>query len=124
MIGDAAIRFRARYPNEFNYWDLGAEWKRTTGLPFVFALWLIRPEVAGSEEIAMRLRALRDLNRNSLDRVIADQIDFSPDFCRFYFQECLRFSFGESEKEGLLRFRTLCEKHEILEVNPTPLRLV
>ncbi len=124
MIGDAAIRFRAAHATEYNYWDLGAEWKRLTGLPFVFALWLIRPEVANSKVIAEQLRALRDRNVENLDEVIRAQENFAADFCSFYFRECLRFAFGEPEKAGLLRFRALCEKHGLLPPDATPLRLV
>ncbi|HMJ05682.1 MAG TPA: menaquinone biosynthesis protein [Chthoniobacterales bacterium] len=124
LIGDQAIAFRAQYENEFNYWDLGAEWKRATGLPFVFALWLIRPEVREPGAIAQQLRARRDANLNALEEVIAAQKNFAPEFCAFYFRECLRFDFGEAEKAGLLRFRSLCEKHRILPPNDAPLGVI
>ncbi len=124
MIGDAAIQFRAAHGNDYNYWDLGAEWEGLTGFPFVFALWLIRPEVANPALLATQLRAVRDRNLANLDGVIRAQKDFSADFCSFYFRECLQFGFGEPEKAGLLRFRTLCEKHGLLPPNTTPLRLV
>lgn len=41
VIGDAALLLRARgtYPHVV---DLGEEWKRWTGLPFVFAVWAAR----------------------------------------------------------------------------------
>lgn len=41
VIGDAALALAARgtYPHRY---DLGAEWKRWTGLPFVFAVWAAR----------------------------------------------------------------------------------
>ena len=53
VIGDAALMLRHRthpvavahgrdYPCVY---DLGAEWKRWTGLPFVFAVWVARREV-------------------------------------------------------------------------------
>ena len=43
VIGDAALLLRARgaYPHII---DLGAEWKKWTGLPFVFAVWAARRE--------------------------------------------------------------------------------
>src|ERR1041385_4672101 len=46
LIGDQAIRFRRDYP-QLEFWDLGEQWSRGCGidLPFVYALWLIRPEV-------------------------------------------------------------------------------
>src|SRR5262249_18469503 len=43
LIGDQAIRFRSKYGERYRYWDLGGEWQRTVGLPFVYAVWLIRP---------------------------------------------------------------------------------
>ena len=123
LIGDQAIRFRAEHGEQFSYWDLGAEWKRATDLSFVFALWLIRPEVPHAGAIAHALRALRDANLQALDQVIAAQTEFSAEFCAFYFGERLRFNFGEREKAGLLHFRALCEKHGILPSGHAPLRL-
>ena len=124
LIGDQAIRFRKEHGCEYEFWDLAAEWKRLTGLPFVFALWLIRPGVANAGEIANALRARRDANLGSLDELIAQEKDFSRDFCLQYFHNYLRFGFGTREKEGLLRFRSVCEKHRILPRNESELRLV
>lgn len=54
VIGDAALLLGARraYPVAL---DLGLEWKRWTGLPFVFAVWAARREVARP--------AVRDVHR-------------------------------------------------------------
>ncbi len=124
LIGDQAIRFRETHGSEFEYWDLAAEWKRTTRLPFVFALWLIRPQTPNAHEIASQLRQLRDRNLAALDQVIAAHPEFAPDFCDRYFRQHLRFSVGAEEKQGLLRFRALCEKHGLLKPNATPLPLI
>ncbi len=124
LIGDQALRFRAEHGDQFEYWDLAAEWKRLTSLPFVFALWLIRPETPGAEALAERLRARRDANLQELDQVIAAQAGFSAEFCDFYFRECLTFDFAKVEKSALLHFRSLCEKHGILDPNAAVLRLV
>jgi len=124
MIGDQAISFRKQHGSRYEYWDLAARWKVSTGLPFVFALWLIRPEVKNAQILAESLRKRRDENLASLDQVIAAQAGFSPEFCAYYFRDCLRYEFGSAEKEGLLRFRSLCEQHGILQPNATVLRLV
>ncbi len=45
VIGDEALRLRrpsAEYPHVY---DLGAEWRLLTGLPFVFAVWAARADV-------------------------------------------------------------------------------
>ena len=113
FIGDQAIRFRER-TDALRFWDLGEAWEKLTHLPFVYALWLIRPEVANPKAIADHLRACRDNNLQNLDLVIAAQKEFSPQFCAYYFRECLAFHFGKREREGLSTFRKLCEKHGIL----------
>lgn len=41
VIGDAALLLHARRAYPYRY-DLGEEWKRWTGLPFVFAVWAAR----------------------------------------------------------------------------------
>jgi chorismate dehydratase len=114
LIGDQAIRFRQAHIGEYEFWDLGEECKKLTNLPFVYALWLIRPEVVHAKEIADRLRLLRDENLANLDRLIAGEKEFDPQFCSRYYREHLRFSFGEKEKEGLRIFATLCAKHNLL----------
>ena len=124
LIGDQALRFRHRHGDAYEYRDLGAWWKEVTRLPFVFALWLIRPEVENAKQLADELRARRDANLASLDQLIAAEREFTPEFCQRYFREQLRFGFAEREKQGLMKFRSLCERHGILPPNPTPLRLV
>jgi chorismate dehydratase len=115
FIGDQAIRFRQGHAGEFHFWDLGEQWKNLVGLPFVYALWLIRPEVPDAKTIANRLRASRDKNLTSLDRLIAAEGDFDSQFCSRYYRKHLRFSFGEKEKQGLRTFADLCAKHDLLE---------
>lgn len=124
LIGDQALRFRAEHGDEFEYWDLAAAWKRLTSLPFVFALWLIRPGTSEAKVLAEKLRTRRDMNLQKLDEVIAAQPGFSPEFCDFYFRECLNFDFAATEKSSLLHFRSLCEKHRLLPSNSAALGLV
>ena len=72
LIGDHAIQFRESHARELQFWDLGEQWKKHVGLPFVYALWLIRPEVGDASEIATRLRALRDQNLVTLENLIGE----------------------------------------------------
>ena len=114
LIGDQAIRFRQKRGSEFQFWDLGEQCKKLVGLPFVYALWLVRPEVVDPKSIADRLRALRDNNLAKIENLIADEREFDRGFCDHYYREHLRFSFGEREKQGLRAFHELCQKHELL----------
>jgi chorismate dehydratase len=123
LIGDQAIYFRQKHAGEFQFWDLGEQWKKLTDLPLVYALWLIRPEVTDAKPIADRLRKLRDKNLASLDGVIAEAVavvgdpsnrKISRQFLARYFRKHLRFHFEEREKQGLQLFARLCAKHGLL----------
>jgi chorismate dehydratase len=110
LIGDQAIRFRQKFGEAYQYWDLGEEWRRVAKLPFVYALWLVRPEVRDAGVTAERLRALRDENLANIDKLVGEESQFDGEFCARYFREYLRFNFGEREKAGLRTFQRLCQK--------------
>lgn len=118
IIGDQAITFRQNHTAEFQFWDLGEQWKKLTGLPFVYALWLIRPEVPHATDIAQRLRELRDENLVDIQHVVAEAADqketITQKFLDRYYQKYLRFGFGTREKRGLRTFADLCAKHRVL----------
>jgi len=135
LIGDQAIAFRQKHAGEFQFWDLGEEWKKLTGVPFVYALWLIRPDVVDAKSIAQRLRALRDENLANLDDLIGQVVagaglsavalakadtpsrivELDTEFLSRYYRKHLRFGFGEREKDGLQTFACLCAKHALLQ---------
>src|SRR5205085_11970846 len=79
LIGDQAIRFRAEHGERYHYWDLAETWTKITSLPFVFALWLIRPEIENAKKIADALRRIRDHNLETLDDIVSTQSDVSPE---------------------------------------------
>jgi chorismate dehydratase len=124
LIGDQAIEFRKKFGDAYIYWDEGADWKDLTKLPFVYALWLIRPEVTGADSLADSLRKLRDANLAGLDELIAEETKFDHAFCKAYYEEHLRFGFAEKEKEGLCLFGRLCAKHGLLASSPCDLGLI
>lgn len=124
LIGDQAIRFRQQSDGRFRYFDLGAGWQEQFGLPFVYALWLIRPEFPEKERVADALRSLGERNLANLDPIIAAQPNVDPAFCEFYYRECLRFAFGEPEKAGFKRFGEQCAIQNLLPAAPVDLELV
>ena len=145
LIGDQAIRFRHSHTGKFQFWDLGEQWKKLIGFPFVYALWLIRPEVAHAQTIANKLRVLRDVNLANLDQLIAEVVagvvlshpspkaeaddlglreQLNQQFFARYYGKHLRFSFGKKEKQGLRTFANLCVKHGLLEKGDLRFNLV
>ena len=121
IIGDQAISFRQKHAGAFQFWDLGEQWKKLTGLPFVYALWLIRPEVRDAKPIAQCLRGLRDENLADISAIVSNAVvdvahkqAITPEFLDRYYLENLRFNFGLREKQGLQTFADLCAKHGVL----------
>ena len=134
LIGDQAIQFRQKYTPEFSFWDLGEQWKKLFNLPFVYALWLIRPEVGEATQIANLLRGVRDANVANLDDLVAEVLTRVADnrkwsgvdreFLSRYYTEHLQFGFGEREKEGLRIFANLCTNHGLLPRPDVALQVV
>jgi chorismate dehydratase len=132
IIGDQAIKFRQDHADTFQFWDLGEQWKKLTGLPFVYALWLIRPGVLDAKSIAQRLRGLRDENladipaieSDALAEVHDDKQTVTKDFLDRYYNENLRFGFGTREKQALQAFADLCAKHGVLPTRAREFDLV
>lgn len=124
LIGDQALRFRKQSGGVHRFFDLGAAWKEQTGLPFVYALWLIRPDYAAKTGVAEALRSLGKQNFDHLEALIAAQPAADRAFCEFYYRDCLRFVFGEAEKAGFKMFGESCAQQQLLPAASTGLRLV
>ena len=108
VIGDRAMRIRdAEYPYIL---DLGYEWSRWTGLPFVWAFWSVRPGLElEAAEIAAFAHA-KELGRPDVPRLAREEavkLGLPAAQCEYYLQQVIRHDFGEEEIAGLLRFREL-----------------
>ena len=110
FIGDVALS-RERLPGE-TVFDLGAEWKAWTGLPFVFALWQARAELVDSPELAELYRALIEA-RDRTPAGAADLADraakrFGVDSDRLgAYWTSVKYRLDESMLEGLRLFYRL-----------------
>lgn len=94
-------------------WDLGEEWSRWTGLPFVFALWIARPGVDLSG-VAELLAAARDDGATRLEEIArqaAPAIGVPESDCLSYLRDHLEFHFGPRQRQGLERFFALAGRH-------------
>ena len=126
LIGNQAIEFRMAEEGRsgWKFLDLGEDWKRCTGLPFIFAVWALReglPEVA---EVAEALRALKRCGVGCLAELIAAEDFADGEFRRRYLTEFLRFDVGRGEKAGLERYRELLARRRLIEDFRVPLRFV
>ena len=113
LIGDRGM-FSPPGPFEF-VWDLGEEWLRWTGLPFVFALWIAPPGI-DLNGLDPMLGAARDegvLRFAEIARAEAPLLGISEDLCLSYFRDNLRFRLGARERQGLEAFSWLAGRHQL-----------
>jgi len=114
LIGDRAILPPAE---SFELtWDLGEEWTRMTGLPFVFALWASRrgTDLQGLEE---SLGDARDLGVKRLEEIArreAPLLGLSERLTLDYLRDNLYYHLGEAERRGLARFQQLAVKYDLV----------
>jgi chorismate dehydratase len=111
LIGDRGMR-----PLEGRFafvWDLGEEWVRWTGLPFVCAMWVARPLV-DLDGLERALEAARDEGQRRLDEIArqaAPEVGISEEGCLAYLRDDLVFRLGQRERRGLLLFSQYAVRH-------------
>jgi len=107
VIGDPALLLAARHAYARRY-DLGEEWKRWTGLPFVFAVWAARRAAPrhAVQGVHRALLASRDWGLAHLD-LLADAAARATHVamadCRSYFAG-LDYALGAKHLAGLTDF--------------------
>lgn len=108
VIGDRAMKIgNGAFPFTL---DLGYEWSRWTGLPFVFAFYAVRPGVKVPAEVQRALEKAKDLGRRAIPEICqqeAQRLGIDEFQCRYYLQSVIRHDLGPAELEGLTRFYQL-----------------
>ena len=111
VIGDRAM---APMATEFSFvWDLGAEWRAWSGLPFVFAMWTAGPKV-DVDGLGERFAEARDRGVERCEeiaRIEAARLQLSEQDCLSYLREALVFKLGARQREGLMKFGALAVQH-------------
>jgi chorismate dehydratase len=104
-------------------WDLGEEWARWMGLPFVFSLWVARPGV-DLHGVAKTLAAARDVGLTRLAEIArreAPVIGIPEADCLSYLRDHLEYRLGQRQRLGLERFFMLAAR---MRLAPPDVRLV
>jgi len=100
VIGDPALKIRKE---GLLVYDLAGEWKRFTGLPFVFSFWAIRPGF-DIEEGASVLYQSREAGLNSIEeicRIYGQRLRIPSAEVRSYLLENLDYSLDARNRQGL-----------------------
>ena len=104
VIGDRAMRVPHEPFREVV--DLGAAWKAMTGLPFVFALWVVRRgvELGDLPDRLDRCRAEGLAHADELAAEHGPRLGLDADTCYDYLTKVLSYDLGEPEVAGLRLF--------------------
>ncbi|MSR07471.1 MAG: hypothetical protein EXR93_10455 [Gemmatimonadetes bacterium] len=107
VIGDPALLLQARntYPHRY---DLGEQWKKWTGLPFVFAVWAARREVNREAAVAVHDRLIESkrwglANLDLLAEEASYRTGIAVAACREYMGG-IDYAFTYKHLEGLSSF--------------------
>ena len=124
LIGDKVVcEEPAGYPHQL---DLGAAWKEMTGLPFVFAVWAARPEVA-LENLPQKLREAKRRGMADLPAIVeryAVPRGWPAEVAMRYYTEHLRFDIGPRQLEAIRLFHEFAAEDGSIDAPPAALNVV
>jgi predicted solute-binding protein len=95
LIGDPALALES-----WRGTDLGQAWKDWTGLPFVFAAWILGPHVPSQDWTATNNCFLAAAKRSSLEHLACEQAVVAPDRALAYLRN-LRFLLDDRFHAGM-----------------------
>lgn len=104
-IGDKVLDLESNYAYKY---DLGAVWKEYSGLPFVFAVWIVRksiPQCIASKIEQSFVDALR-----YPEKWIPSDVQIEKDRLHHYLTENIVYRFDNSMREGLNLYNSLTQK--------------
>lgn len=110
LIGDRALAYRNMYRYQY---DLAEEWKKMTGLPFVFAAWVRNKELLpGQEEL---LESAFHKGIEAIDEVIRlhrDQYPFTN--LEIYLRQRIRYRIDAKERKAIVLYLEKLSQHQLL----------
>lgn len=95
VIGDRALAQRKISSYIF---DLGLEWKKFTGLPFVFAAWVSNKKL--DEDFIKRFNEANTFGLHQLEEVVKEN-PYEIFDLHHYYRDCISFNLDEKKKKGL-----------------------
>lgn len=115
VIGDPALRIDAEADDGLVL-DLASEWRRHTGLPFVFAFWAARRGLV-APELATHFAASLEHGRAHLAEIAdrtASQLDLDRRDLLTYLEDNLSFELGREEVAGVEEFFRRAREHDLI----------
>jgi len=113
LIGDPALAFNGR---RVRIYDLAAEWRKFTGLPFVFAVWA-GPRKAGLSKFSRDFQESRDYGLAHIGEIAAEYAPrhgMTPDEVKIYLTENINYNLDDKHREGLDLFYRLAREQGLI----------
>jgi chorismate dehydratase len=118
VIGDRALCTEPAFAS----YDLAAEWKNMTGLPFVFAVWVHRAGFSQKFKLYKIVQKAKVTGLEAIERlakVHAARLGLPNTFCYHYLTSCLHYDIGPQETAAMQLFRELAG--DLIHRNREPL---
>lgn len=116
LIGDHALSEYSKMPRNIFIYDLGSLWKKYTGFPMVFGIWVAHRNVEmlrATSLLTNQLQQAKEMGLGPLfDKVIKkaqEKVLLSKDFYKNYFEH-LKYEMTDECQRGLEIFEELCIK--------------
>jgi chorismate dehydratase len=123
LIGDSALRASLEKSDLFVY-DLGELWYKWTGLPFVFALWLCRNELAERVELrnlARQLVQAKELVPERLEQIASRAKEvcwMGHDRLMMYWRDNISYQLDGRALDGLMLYYAKCFECGLIDSIP------
>ena len=131
LIGDPALIARehraeieAAIDVPLLWLDLAELWRERTGLPWVAAVWAVRPEALTAftpQQLSADLNASRDAGRAHIDQLVAEwtpRIDLPPAIIRTYLTQNIHYILDDDCLRSITLFRSFATQIGILPALP------
>jgi chorismate dehydratase len=118
LIGDAALEAAQNAAEDIFISDLAEVWRDLTGLPFVFAAWIARSDLAtcDAQELGDLLSLARDQGTKQIPLLARGQTD-SPlpaALIEEYLSHAIQFVLTERHRAAIEEFRRRCAHHHLI----------
>lgn len=128
LIGDAALR-HGIYDGWRNV-DLGTEWTRWTGLPFVYAFWVCRPDAldeGAAKVLVERLARARDEGVQHIDDIVRGcdlPEGFAASDAIHYLNRVIHYDLGEEKRAAMVLYLDRLRAAGLLDLDGEAMRLL
>jgi chorismate dehydratase len=126
LIGDSALQI-SMHDSQYHLYDLGHDWRRLTGKPFVFAFWAVRMDALHRQPEGMKLidvfqqsrdHGLLPENIDALAKEWAPKLGITEAEVTTYLTENIHYYFDRENHGGLQLFLTYA--HEVGLISAVP----